>query len=70
MQQRLAQAPAVRADGRDRGHARAARPLNAKPRKESPVNTIVIEHVPVADLPEKWRAKLAKAAAKRATSRA
>ena len=25
------------------------------------MNAIVIEHVPVADLPEKWRAKLAKA---------
>ena len=26
------------------------------------MNAIVIEHVPVAELPEKWRAKLAKAA--------
>jgi hypothetical protein len=27
----------------------------------SPMNAVVFEHVPVAELPEKWRAKLTKA---------
>ena len=30
--------------------------------EKTPMNAVVIEHVPVADLPSAWRAKLAKSA--------
>ena len=35
-------------------------PMRCPPRNEAPMNAIVIEHVPVAELPAAWRAKLAK----------
>lgn len=37
---------------------RAAEPT---PKDLTPMNAVVFEHVPVAELPEKWRVKLAKA---------
>jgi len=38
------------------GFACVARPL----KKGSAMNAVVFEHAPVAELPEKWRARLAK----------
>jgi transcriptional regulator with XRE-family HTH domain len=53
----------------DRGLARAAGPLNSAAKKGSPMNAVVFEHVPVAELPEKWRARLTQAGSATVTVR-
>jgi len=52
-------------DGNVEGFAHAAGPL----RKGSAMNAVVFEHVPVAELPEKWRARLSQAGSATVTVR-
>jgi transcriptional regulator with XRE-family HTH domain len=59
------EAQAAGGDGCDRGLARAAGPL----KKGTAMNAVVFEHVPVAELPEKWRARLSQAGSATVTVR-